>query len=221
MKYFVIPITFILLLFSCAPDQKGDASSTDETQDDNTLAINNQANTLPETSPNTTTSYPNELTIDSEEVQAIKEVVDSLDAKLKKVSVPTEVVALNIHSKRDQLGFWQTDDGMAKITMRISSKEFEVNPSYYMKNGEILYYHHRKWEKIGDPNITEMYVCFENGKILFAEERKIAFEEGKGMPTMLMNTPFKKSTRSAEDILTEFNEYWESAPIAERVKALR
>lgn len=218
MKFISIPIAFVLLLLACSPEP---AESDTTISNDETETVSDEVVQATNAILNMNRQYPNDLTAESPQIQAIKAEVDSMNAMLKKVKTPTDMVPLNIESNRDHLAFWQSGDKEAKITMRISGKEYEVNPTYIIKDGELIYYHHRDWRKITDPNIHEMYVYFDKGKLLYAEERSIEFDRGKGMPTLLMKTPFEKSTRSEEEILEDLNEYWTKPYVVERAaKAL-
>lgn len=104
--------------------------------------------------------------------------------------------------------FYEFPGNRLALKGSFSSEESEIRIGAFLVDGKLAYVAFRDFHKTAPSYGKEMYLYFDNGKMFYAEERKVPLEPGQG-PAAIHTVPLLASTRTSEELMADITPYYE------------
>ncbi len=144
----------------------------------------------------------------------IDSMVNQINFRTKLQPHPSMLAFPNFHPN-DSLRYWSADGSPERISLYMSTGETIIWPTFYVLNGKLIFIRFRASH--GDesnPYVEEKMIYFNDGQVVYCEERKKDLGKGEN-PGSLSHNKYQKSTQSREDIEKYYSPYW--SPVKEAI----
>ncbi len=164
----------------------------------------------PKQQPSGTSASSYEIIFDTIEKARIDTLVESIHKEIRENMGPAQKIPYTLYTPTDSIGFWilHNEKG-ARITLQLNMPDGAVNwPTFYVYDGELIFVRYR--ESVQDSttlNGLETMIYLLNNKIVYCQEHGAKIEAGYS-PGVIRRLPFTKSTRSPDEITSDYHKYW-------------
>jgi len=156
--------------------------------------------------PNLTDTSP--LTKDSTLIAEVDNMVEEIYTTLRAGVNPVET-SMNFKEEEINMSYYDLEDGYARWDAKLSPDGFEHYPTFFLKDGEPIYFRFREWNMQSNIGAGEVLVYLKDGKIFYAKERSMPLAQGQS-PVALREKGHVDSKRTRKDLWELMNTYYPS-----------